>query len=309
MNRPSATRSAACLLALLCACAPNINAQTPTMQTPAPHVEATPDADDLVTRATTAVCAEREQDPQGSAAIDEMQARPSLPLLHADVVAGAARAERLLPVARTLAADALRALAHDEHVANKTWQPALARLAEVRRVKPDVELRDNASVFYRDPHTIRFGTLFLAGLRSDEAMVSVLAHELTHVADGPRSALAPLFRRLAMRAGRAAQFRVTGHRGEELTCDLVGVRAARAYIARTPSVESFARRTARAVEHNCVTRDETDRAHLSPRGTMRALLALDAMFAREVTGGERATTLAPRRLPRGRRAAAHATPR
>ncbi|HYY42057.1 MAG TPA: hypothetical protein VE775_04945, partial [Pyrinomonadaceae bacterium] len=121
--------------------------------------------------------------------------------------------------------------------------------------------------------------------------------------------LAPLFRRLGARAGRAAQFRVAGHRGEELTCDLVGVWAARAYIAGTPSVEAFARRTARAVEHNCVTRDETDRAHLSPRRTMHALLALDPAFAREVTGEEGATTLAPRRPARGRRAAAHATPR
>jgi hypothetical protein len=184
------------------------------------------------------------------------------------------------------------------------------RLAEVRHVKPDVDLRDNASVFYRDPHTIRFGTLFLAGLRSDEAMVSVLAHELTHVADGPHSALAPLFRRLAARAGAAAQFRVAGHRSEELTCDLVGLLAARAYVARTPSVEPFARRTARAVEHNCVTRDETDLAHLSPRRTLHALLALKPVFAREVTTGEAQATLpTSRRASRARHAAAHATPR
>ena len=309
LKRPSATRLAACLLALLLIAAPARYAQTrtPSVPPPAQRNEDATDADDPITRATTAVCAEREQDPQGSAAIDEMQARPSLPLLHADVVAGAARAERLLPVARTLAAASLRTLARGEHVPNSTLQPALARLAAVRQIKPDVELRDNASVFYRDPHTIRFGTLFLAGLRSDEAMVSVLAHELTHVADGPRSALAPLFRRLALRAGRAAQFRVAGHRGEELTCDLVGVLTARAYIARTPSVEAFARRTARAVEHNCVTRDETDFAHLSPRRTMRALLALDPAFAREVTGEAQAAQPQPAR--RDRRAAAHATPR
>ncbi len=289
----------------------HVNAQTPVPAAsapPAPPVPETTGANDLVTRATIAVCAEREQDPQGSAAIDEMQARPSLPLLHADVLAGAARAERLLPLARTLASESLRALAHDERVAAATLAPALARITEVRHVKPDVELRDNASVFYQDPHTIRFGTLFLAGLRSDEGMISVLAHELTHVADGPRAALATLFLRVARRAGQAAQFRIAGHRAEELTCDLVGVMVARAYVARTPGVESAARRAARAVEHNCVTRDETDLAHLSPRRTMRALLALDATLARTVTGEQQATL--PRPRPRTRRAAsaAHAAP-
>jgi hypothetical protein len=58
----------------------------------------------------------------------------------------------------------------------------------------------------------------------------------------------------------------------------------RAYIARTPGVETLARRTARALAHNCVERDHTDRAHLSPRTTIRALLALDPALARELTG-------------------------
>ncbi len=265
---------------------------------------------DLETRALNAVCVEREQDPQGSAAIDEMQARPSLPLAHADVVAGAARAERLLPIARTLTADALRELARTGNVPDTTLRASLARVAQVRRIKPDMDLRDNASVYYQDPRAIRFGTLFLAGLRSEEAMISVLAHELTHVADGPRAALAPLFRDVARQAARAARFRITGHRAEELTCDLVGVHATRAYIARTASLEPFARRTARAVEHNCVERDETDLAHLSPRRTLRALLALDPAFARELTGEQQATRPAPSRPARPRRSsAAHATPR
>lgn len=302
------TKRAAPLL-LTCVLVLTLNAQTPMPPTSAPRMaEATTAADDLVTRATTAVCTEREQDPQGSAAIDEMQARPSLPLLHADVTAGAARAERLLPLARTLATEALRALAHDERVSDATLEGPLARIAEVRRVKPDVELRDNASVFYQDPHTIRFGTLFLTGLRSDEAMISVLAHELTHVADGPRTSLAPLFRRVAGRAGHAAGLRIAGHRAEELTCDLVGVLVARAYVARTPGIESAARRAARAVEHNCVTRDETDLAHLSPRRTMRALLALDATLARTVTGEQQATLPVARPRTRRAAAAAHAAP-
>ncbi len=294
-------------LCLTLALVAHSNAQTlgpPAGPQPAPRIAEMTLVDDLVTRATSAVCAEREQDPQGSAAIDEMQARPSLPLLHTDVLAGAARAERLLPLARTLASDSLRALARVEGITAATLEPALARIAEVRRVKPDMELRDNASVFYQDPHTIRFGTLFLAGLRSDEGMISVLAHELTHVADGPRTTLAPLFLRVAKRAGTAASFRIAGHRAEELTCDLVGVMVARAYVARTPGVESLARRAARAIEHNCVTRDETDLAHLSPRRTMRALLALDETLARTVTGEQQATR--PRSRTRRAASAAHA---
>ena len=55
-----------------------------------------------------------------------------------------------------------------------------------------MESRDNASVFLSRPHVITFGTIFLAGLRSDEGMISVLAHELMHVADGDNDSLRPL---------------------------------------------------------------------------------------------------------------------
>jgi len=243
--------------------------------------------DELARRAMNAACAEREADPQGSAPIDEMQARPSLPSGHAEVVAGAERAERLLPVAKTLAAESLRGLLREYGIRESpVTRAALARLAGVRTVKPDMELRDNASVLYKEPRTIRFGTIFLAGLRSDEGMLSVLAHELTHVADGAGGSLNPLFRAVSRAAtGRAAGLqRINSRRGEELTCDLVGALAVRAYIARTPGVETLTRRTARALAHNCVEHDHTDRTHLSPRTTMRALLTLDPAFAREITG-------------------------
>src|SRR3712207_2017208 len=76
--------------------------------------------------------------------------------------------------------------------------------------------------------------------------------------------------------------RIVGRRPEELTCDLVGAMAARAYIARTPDKESLARRLARAIEHNCVEEDGTDEAHLSPRNTMRALLVLDPTLGNDI---------------------------
>ena len=268
--------------------------------------------DALARRAMNVVCAEREQDPQGSAPIDEMQAMPSLPLRHREVQAGAERAERLLPVAKNLAAESLRTLLREHGIKESpTVRAAFARLAAVRAVKPDMELRDNASVLYKEPRTIRFGTIFLAGLRSDEGMISVLAHELTHVADGAGGSLSALFRGVASRASRAVGLqrqRINLRRGEELTCDLVGVLAVRAYITRTDSVETLPRRTARALAHNCVERDHTDRAHLSPRTTMRALLTLDPALARQITGEPaQASAPAPVAPParRNQRRAAH----
>ena len=250
---------------------------------PGGRVERAGEADRFIERAAAAVCVERELDPRGSTPIDVMQARPSLPTRHPEVLAGARRADLLLAAAKELTGETLLGLMREHNIAPAARRAALRRVALVRRVRPDVELRDNASVFFDDPRTIRFGTLFLAGLRSDEGVLSVLAHELVHVADGPGGALSALFRRVGRRASAHAG-RLPARRAEELTCDLVGVRAVRLYVARNSSEEPLARRAARAVEHNCVERDETDISHLSPRETLRALLALDPEFAAEITG-------------------------
>ena len=273
----------------------------------------------MVERAIGATCAERVRDPLGSMAIDEMQTRPSLPVSNPEAVAGARRAERLLPTTRRLVANALVELAKEYDlygpdvvrttaVANRRQtirrpsrrrvvhsaaarpgtaslrtrvNAAAARVEAVRRIKPDVDSRDNASVLLRDPRVIDFGTIFLAGLRSDEAMVSVLAHELTHIASGQADSLRPLFRAIARRAAARTGLRIQGQRAEELACDLVGVMAARAFIKQTPSWEPLSRRLARAFEHNCVDDDASDEDHLSPRNTIRALFTLDVSLASE----------------------------
>jgi len=259
---------------------------------PRARAERTAGFENFVERAAAAVCVERELDPRGSTPIDVLQARPSLPTRHPEAAAGARRAELMLAAAKELTIEALRGLMREHGVAPAAERAALRRVALVRRVRPDVELRDNASVFFEDPTTIRFGTLFLAGLRSDEGLLSVLAHELVHVADGPRGSLSALFRRVGRLAhGHAG--RLTARRAEELTCDLVGVRAVRLFVARNFSEEPAARRAARAVEHNCVERDETDSSHLSPRETLRALLALDPVFAAEITGDAEPGAVAP----------------
>src|SRR5918911_1004602 len=241
---------------------------------------------EMVERAMSAVCTERKADPLGSVPIDEMQARPSIPLSNADAVAGAKRAMRLLPVARELTILSLRQLGNEYHI--EPWRIATAsrHVRDVTEIEPDMELRDNASVTLSDPYTISFGTIFLTGLRSDEGMISVLSHELVHIADGRNDTLRPLFRQIGRRAASLTEMHISGRRPEELTADMVGAMAARSFITRIPRDEPLTRRLARLVEHNCVSEDETDDEHLSPRNTMRALLALDPALTYNVIGFE-----------------------
>jgi hypothetical protein len=284
-------KTSSCAMLLAAACA--LSCVTIVAQTGSTSRVAMREGDIPVGRAEAAACAERELDPRGSAPIDVMQERASLPARHPEVLAGAARAERLLPLAKELAAETLSSLMSEGGVPEAARRAALARIEAVRRIRLDVPLRDNASIVYDDPRAIRFGTIFVASLRSDEAMLSVMAHELTHAADGARGSLKPLFRRVARRAEAGAGLRqISSRRGEELTCDLVGVLSARLFIARRASEEPEARRAARAVEHNCVERDETDAAHLSPRETLRALLALEPVYAAEVSGESEGDALA-----------------
>ena len=250
----------------------------------------------LVENAIGATCAERIRDPLGSTPIDEMQARPSLPVNNPEAVAGARRAESLLPTTRTLVANAIVKLAKEydlygSAVARARISAATQRVDAVRRIKPDVDARDNASVVLREPRTIEFGTIFLAGLRSDEAMISVLAHELTHIASGQPDSLRPLFRAIGRRAAIRTGLRIQGQRAEELACDLIGVMAARQFISQTPSWEPLPRRVARAFQHNCVDDDASDEDHLSPRNTIRALLALDVTIAGEVVADTMGATV------------------
>lgn len=254
---------------------------------------------ELVEKAIDVICVERQKDPKGSVPIDDMQGRPSLPIHSPEAVAGAERARRLLPIARELVIGALDQLS-SEYGLGKTksyrlnMQRAIARVRMVKRIKPDVDSRDNASVFLRRPHTITFGTIFLAGLPSDEGMVSVLAHELVHIADGDRDTLWSLFRAVGRRASGLTNQKIYEQRAEELTSDLIGAIAARAFVLNNPDYDFLPRRISRSVAHNCVEEDEGDEDHLSPRDTIRALLALHPQLARELVYGQPALPM-PRR--------------
>jgi hypothetical protein len=121
-------------------------------------------------------------------------------------------------------------------------------------------------------------------------MISVLSHEMTHLADGRQNTLQPLFRLIGGRATTVLGMRVAGQKAEELTCDLIGVMAARYLIERTPNKDSLVRRLARSLQHNCVSEDDTDDDHLSPRTTMRAVISLDQKLINDLLGITAATT-------------------
>lgn len=252
-----------------------------------PRATMTPEARALLEEASAVVCTQAKLDPKSSVAIDEMQARPSLPVHHPDAQTGAQRAQKLLPTAKALVVSSLRQLVVEYKLQKsprfqRRIRLAIARVNAVRRVRPDMDSRDNASVFLSRPQVITFGTIFLAGLRSDEGMISVLAHELMHIADGENDSLRLLVNAVGDRASDLTGLDVQGQRGEEITCDLIGAMAVRAYVADTPGYESIARRLARSIQHNCVGIDEGDDDHLSPRSTIRALLSLHPALVREL---------------------------
>ncbi len=248
------------------------------------------EAREMVEVASETVCNERVRDPRGSIPIDDMQSRPSLPVDSPEALAGAQRAQRLLPAARRLVVASLKQLSRDYNVSGTKGfdlkiQRAIARVEAVKDVRPDMDSRDNASVLMRNPRTIVFGTIFLAGLPSDEAMISVLSHELVHIADGSQDNLKTLFRAVAGRASSLTGLKIRDQRAEELTCDLVGALATRSYVAATPSYEALPQRISRSLEHNCVDTDEGDDDHLSPRDTIRAILFLRPALSRELVYG------------------------
>jgi len=252
-----------------------------------------PEERELINQAIGVVCTDRRQDPKGSMPIDEMQARPSLPVRSQEAQAGAERAQRLLPVARNLVIESLRQLAKNygfKRSYEGRLQRAVLRVAAVSRIKPDMDARDNASVLLSRPRTISFGTIFLAGLPSDEGMISVLAHELTHIADGDDESLRALFQAVGNHASDLIGQEVRDQRAEELACDLIGVMAVRLFVTKSPNYEPLTRRIARSLEHNCVDEDEGDDEHLSPRSTIRALLSLNHSLVRELISGREEPT-------------------
>ena len=127
------------------------------------------------------------------------------------------------PPRRDLVVASLRELFSEYNLEGTRLRAATARVLGRQQNRAGCELRDNASVVSALRAPIFFGTIFLAGLQSDEGMLSVLAHELTHSRMAARTLLA--FFSFVLSGGRAANLtgmRIVGRRPEELTCDLGG---------------------------------------------------------------------------------------
>lgn len=245
------------------------------------------EASHIVERAIDVICSERLQDSHGSFAIDEMAAQDSMPLNDPQVKEGRKRAERLLSEAKKLVPAVLKRLAaaHDLEPLNPDW--IAARVKAVNTIKPEVGKHDNAAWRASEPQAIIFGTVFLVGLRSDEAMITVLAHELTHAVNGTDQALQPLFARVNARAARAGNFSMRAAMAIELTCELVGIGVMQEFAGRRSVKEGLRRRLTRAFGKDCVQQDLADENHLSPRQTMRLLLTLDPALTRTIVGAEK----------------------
>lgn len=230
---------------------------------------------DLVERAITTICRERVRDPMGTVPIDEMAVQPPLPLTDSRVVAARSRAQALLPVARRLVPFALTKIAANYNLEPLSVRWIVERVQAVSFIKAEVGQHDNAVWRPSEPDTITFGTVFLAGLRSDEAVLAVLAHELTHAVDGTDRALQPVFMRIASKASSSMGTLAAG----ELVCDLVGIEVLRDHVGQTSKGGNTRQRLSRALQQDCVRQDLADQTHLSPRETMRTLLELQPKFA------------------------------
>ena len=100
------------LVVLLCFCVANAQTKSGSHSTRKP-ASMSAEAKALVEEAIGVVCTQGKLDPQSSMPIDEMQARPSLPVHSPEARAGAERAQRLLPLAKTLVSASLRRLTTD----------------------------------------------------------------------------------------------------------------------------------------------------------------------------------------------------
>src|ERR1044071_3013707 len=111
---------------------------------PRSHASMSPETTALIDNAIGIVCTQAKLDPQSSVAIDAMQAQPSLPLQSPEAQAGAERAQRLLPAAKSLLISSLRQLVV-EYGLDKSprfevrLRQATARVSAVKRVRPDME--------------------------------------------------------------------------------------------------------------------------------------------------------------------------
>jgi len=235
---------------------------------PQANAQATIDSD-RIERSIQFICQDQTQDPKATVPIDKMATQPLMALTAPQVIAGRNKAQSMLAVAKRLLPFALSRVAANNGLEPLSAKWIVERVRSITAIRPDVSEADNAAWRPSEANTIVFGTIFLAALGSEEAMLAVLAHEITHAIDGTDNSLEPLFRRVSQRSF------VNGAPVEELVCELVALEVVRDYVSQTSSQRFQSRRLARPLQKNCVSIDLSDDHHLSPRQTLKMLISLD----------------------------------
>ena len=200
------------------------------------------------------------------------------------VHAGMKNARRLLPIARQLTIGSLAELTKKSDLSKER-----RLIASVTRIALDSKLGGSAEVCEDDLSVIHVGTEYAGYLTSDDEVMLLLGHELTHVA--VRSGrLSRYIDEIGERVRRTAHIENNEQQKEELACDFTGAEVLRVFIATHPNNEKSADRFSRVFGYESrserLTRawidfcaayngDPGDQEHLNEQQTIRSLLALD----------------------------------
>lgn len=188
---------------------------------------------------------------------------------------GVARAARLLPLARRLATEVLADVAGRYGGGTEQVRRACARVEAVTDVRLDEGLGDLAEFDEEKPTQVSVGAEYARDLESDDEVVVLLTHELTHAAavDGD---LDGLIAAVAAEARQRAGVFAAAEQQEDLLCEYVGAQALKRFARLYPDREAPAARVGRVFACDQQEGDEADAEHLSSAETWRALRSLDS---------------------------------
>jgi hypothetical protein len=197
---------------------------------------------------------------------------------------GMENAKRLLPLAKNLTLEALRARLKTSGLVREK-----RLIASVKKIVLDPSLGGSAEVREDNLSVIHIGPEYATFLTSDDDAMLLLGHELTHVA-ARTGRLNQFIEEVAEAAQRYASIAPVEKQKEELACDFVGAEVLKRFMALHPTEEAIAQRFtrafgydppaerfARAWEYFCAhyKGDLGDEEHLSPYQTLSALLSVD----------------------------------
>lgn len=200
------------------------------------------------------------------------------------VYQGIRNVRRLLPLAKKLT---LESLGGTLKTASLSREKRL--IAAVRQVVLDPRQGNSASVWEEDLSIIHVGPDYAVHLTSDDEVMLLLGHELTHVAVRT-GRLNDFIENVNEGARSTASLELAEEQKEELACDFIGAEVLKRYIALNPTEEASARRFSRAFGYEppserlahawqdfCASYngDSQDSEHLSQDQTLRALPGLD----------------------------------